>query len=185
MSDPFTQIVGTYGPRLAHEFGLTPEQNAGIWGNLAHESGAFRFFKQVGSGPNSGGRGFAQWTGSRRIAFLGYCKAHRLEPSSADASYAYLCLDLHGTYGYVTTALKRCKTLDTATSTFERLYEVAGIKAMGSRLSYARKALAVLSPGHPAAAEPARKARKPRAAGLAKKTRAPRRGARHAHHHHG
>lgn len=163
MSDEFVRIISTYGPRLAHEFGLTAEQNAGVWGNLAHESGAFRFFKQQGSGPNSGGRGFAQWTGSRRVAFLGYCKAHRLDPTSADASYAYLCVELHGTYASVVTALRRCTSLSSATSTFERLYEAAGIKAMGSRLSYARQALAILSPGHPATVAPPVKARAPMA----------------------
>ena len=163
MSNELSQIIGSYGPRLAREFGLTAEQNAGVWGNLAHESGAFRFFKQVGSGANSGGRGFAQWTGPRRVAFLGYCKAHRLDPTTADASYAYLCVELHGTYASTVVALRRCTSLSSATATFERLYEAAGIKALGSRLIYARQALAILSPGHPATVAPPVKARAPMA----------------------
>lgn len=157
MADPFTSIISIYGPRLAHEFGLTAVQNAGFWGNLAWESGQFRFFKEVGSGANSGGRGMAQWTGSRRIAFLGYCKAHRMDPTSADASYAFLCVELHGTYAYVIAGLKRCVTVESATTFVETKYEAAGIRALGGRIALARRALAILSPGHPGTVAPVAK----------------------------
>lgn len=185
MSDRFTQVIGSYGPRIEREFGLTPEQAAGLLGNIAWESGQFRFYQEVGSGPNSGGRGWAQWSGARRVSFLAYCKVHGFAPTSDEASYNYLCMELHGTYRSVIAALKRCGSVDSATTTFERRYEAAGKPALSGRIGLARKALSILHPGHPAAAEPARKARKPRAAGLAKKARAPRRAARHAHHHHG
>lgn len=155
MTDRFTQVVSTYGPKFMAEFGLGADQVAGILGNLAHETGQFRFYQEVGSGPNSGGRGWPMFTGPRRVAFLGYCKAHHLDPKSDEASYAYMCVELHGAYRSTILALKRCTSLTSAVTTFERLYEGAGVKAMGSRLGYARQALAILHPGHPAAVAPA------------------------------
>lgn len=184
MTDKFSQVVSDYGHKLMSEFGLSDVQSCGCWGNFGHESSGFRAFQQVGSGANGGGRGWAQWTGPRRVSFIAWCKAHGLDPRSDAANYGYFCFELHGHYANVVTALRRCTTLASAVSTFERLYEAAGIKAMGSREAWGRRALAILSPGHPAAAEPARKARKPRAAGLGKKARA-RRAASHHHHQHG
>lgn len=165
MADRMTTVVSTYGPKLAAEFDLTPEQTAGVFGNLAHESGKFRFFKEIGSGANSGGRGWAQWTRERRIAFLGYCKAHRLDPTTDQASYTYLLVEFHGAYRSVVTALKKCRTVDAATTTVERLYEAAGRPMMSSRIALARQALAILHPGHPASVAPVvkRPARKPTA----------------------
>jgi hypothetical protein len=155
MSDRFTQVVSTYGPKFMAEFGLDATQAAGILGNLAHETGKFRFYQEVGSGPNSGGRGWPQFTGPRRVAFLNHRKAHHLDPKSDEASYAYMCVELHGAYRSTILALKRCTSLTSAVTTFERLYEGAGVKAMGSRLGYARQALTILHPGHPASVAPA------------------------------
>lgn len=180
MSDRFSEVIGHYGPKFQSEFALTPVQCAGSFGgNCGWESGEFRFFKEVGSGPNSGGRGWGMWTGARRIAFLGYCKAHRLDPTSDEASFGYLCFELHGTYRSVIVALKRCQTVEAATQTFERLYERAGRPAMSGRIALARRALAILQPGHPASVAPAPK----RAAPMAKKARPVAR--RHTGHHHG
>lgn len=162
MSGRLVEVVSTYGPKLKAEFGLDDIQVAGLLGNLAHESGEFRFFREVGKRGNSGGRGWAQWTNQRRVTFLGYCSAHRLDPTTDAASYGYLCVEFHGLYRSVIVALKRCRTVDAAVTTVERLYEAAGRPMMSSRIALGRQALAILHPGHPAAVAPApRVARKP------------------------
>lgn len=163
MSDMFTQVVSTFGRKFASEFGLTDVQSCGPWGSFGHETGGFKFFQEVGSRSNTGGRGWGQWTGPRRIAFLAWCKSHGLDPQSNAANYGYLCFELHGSYAHVIVALKRCQTLEAAVSTFERLYEGARIKAIASRAAWGRKALAILSPGHPATAAPPVKTRAPMA----------------------
>ena len=56
---------------LKSEFGMTNEQAAGFVGNFWHETGGFKFMKELkptikGS---KGGLAFAQWTGDRRDTF--------------------------------------------------------------------------------------------------------------------
>ena len=56
---------------LKSEFGMTDEQAAGVVGNFWHETGGFKFMKELkptvkGS---KGGLAFAQWTGDRRDTF--------------------------------------------------------------------------------------------------------------------
>tara|TARA_R100001198_G_C5158723_1_gene164798 strand:- start:30 stop:806 length:777 start_codon:yes stop_codon:yes gene_type:complete len=56
---------------LKSEFGMTNEQAAGVVGNFWHETGGFKFMKELkptikGS---KGGLAFAQWTGERRDTF--------------------------------------------------------------------------------------------------------------------
>lgn len=162
MSDTFSQFVATYGPRMMSEFGLTAEQVCGCLGNLGHESGGMIHLQELGR-RSGGGRGIAQWTGPRRRSFEAWCHTHGVSPTDMAGNYGYLAFELHGAYRGTILALKQCRTLDAAVRSFERTYEAAGIKSMGSRLSWGRRALAILHPGHPAAAEPPapRVARKP------------------------
>ncbi|GJE37855.1 phage tail tip lysozyme [Methylobacterium persicinum] len=176
MADRVNEVAAHYGLKLMAEFGLTAVQVAGLLGNLAHESGRFTVFKEIGSGPNSGGRGWAQWSGQRRLTFLGYAAAHRLDPKSDEASYGYLCVEFHGAYKSVITALKRCVTVESAATTVEKLYEAAGRPMMSSRIAFARRILAILSPGHPASVAPP--ARRSARAPMAKKR------TRSRHHRH-
>ena len=154
MTDRFTQVVNTYGPKLEADFGLTPLQAAGFWGNFARETGEFLHYQEIGSSANTGGRGWAQWTAARRVAFLSYCSRNHLDPKSDDASYAYVFVELSGAYKNVVAAVKRCTTIESATTTVERLYEGAGVKAMSQRVALARKALAIRQAGHTASAAP-------------------------------
>lgn len=156
MSDRYTQVVLTYGPRLENDFGFTIIQGCGFWGNFARETGEFQHYQEIGSGPNTGGRSWAQWTGPRRIAFLNHCKAHGLDPKSDEAGYSFLCFELRGAYKSVVAAVKRCTTIESATTTVERLYEGAGVKAMSQRVALARKAYAIRTGGHPPTPAPAK-----------------------------
>jgi len=127
---------------LQRDFGITREQAAGIVGNLGHESGGFRHFQELGSGPNTGGRGWAQWTGPRRVAFLRWSRAHGLDPRSNEANYGFLRHELQTTEARSLAAVRRAGTAREATYAFERTFERAGVKAYSSRLRYTARALA-------------------------------------------
>ena len=81
---------------LQKELGLTPEQAAGLVGNLEYETGRFKFMQEIeplveGS---EGGFGFAQWTGPRRDAFEAWAKNQGLDPSSYEANKGYLIKEM-------------------------------------------------------------------------------------------
>lgn len=70
-----------------------------VAGNLAHESGSFKFMEEIkplvkGS---LGGISFAQWTGVRRRMFMAYCDEHKLHPYSFDAACGFLIYELKNT----------------------------------------------------------------------------------------
>lgn len=162
MVDRFTQVVSIYGPKLITDFSFPVVGSCGFWGNFGRETGGFTAYQEDGSGSNSGGRSWAQWTGPRRVAFLAFCKAHGLDPKSDAAGYGFLCHELRGPYAGVVAAVKRASTLESAVRTVERLYEGAGVKAMAERVTWGRKALAILHPGHPALITPPAKPPVPR-----------------------
>lgn len=121
--------------RLVKEDGLTPEQAAGIVGNLGHESGGFRHFKEVGGG----GLGWAQWTGVRARAFLSWSKRHGLDPHSDEANWGFLHADPE--WKRAIGAVRGAHSTVDAMRAFEQSYERAGVKAYGSRLGHGRAAL--------------------------------------------
>jgi hypothetical protein len=125
---------------LEKEFGFTTIQASGFWGNFARETGEFQHYQEIGSRANTGGRGWAQWTRERRVAFLGYCAAHKIDPKADASSYAYVLVELHGAYKSVVTAVKKCKTIESAVGVVEKLYEGAGVKAMKDREALGHKA---------------------------------------------
>lgn len=81
---------------LQEELGLTPEQAAGLVGNLEHETGRFRFMQEIDPmvEGSRGGFGFAQWTGDRRVAFESWAEEQGLDPSSYEANKGYLIKEL-------------------------------------------------------------------------------------------
>jgi len=138
----------TYMPRLIERFGLTPEQAAGVFGNLGTESAGFTAFHEKGQPEGKGGYGWAQWTASRRVDFFNWCREQTpaLAPESDEGSYGFLCFELgKRPHSAAITALKSTNTLEDAVEAFEREYEKAGIKGMPSRISWARKALAIFT----------------------------------------
>jgi len=84
---------------LQRDFGLTPNQAAGITGPLAMESGGFGTLQEINpTVPGSrGGFGYAQWTGPRRVAFENFAKENGLDPNSYEANYGYLKHELQNT----------------------------------------------------------------------------------------
>jgi hypothetical protein len=140
--ETFKRKAPTIMVRLQHDFDLTPTQAAGLLGNLGHESNGLTAFQEVNPiGGGRGGFGWAQWTGPRRVAFESYCNRHDLDPKSDEANYGWLFLELKGTEKAAITALKKTSTLIGAVRAFEAAFERAGVKAYGSRETWARRAL--------------------------------------------
>jgi hypothetical protein len=147
MTDRFTSVVTTYGPKLAQEFDLDNESVAAVFGNLAHESGAFRLLQEIRPTVKGsrGGYGWPQWTGPRRRAYEAWCSTQKLNPASDDANYGYLVKELKDDYHKAFPRnLVIQHTLYSKVVAFERLYERAGVRAYKSRYAYAKRALAVL-----------------------------------------
>lgn len=141
---------GEYVRRLIDDFSLTPEQAAGIVGNLLFESNGFKELqeRQPAVPGSRGGGGIAMWTASRRVAFEAWAAAHHLDVSSDAANYGYLCEELRGAYKSTITALRQRTTLDDAVWSFGQTFERPGgtttsnLPGFASRLAYAKRALA-------------------------------------------
>jgi len=152
----FAEIGGRMMGDLQRDFKLTPEQAAGVVGNLGHESGGFGSLQEINpTVPGSrGGFGYAQWTGPRRVAFENWAQSQGLDPTSYDANYGFLRHELTNTpEGKVLDALRAAPDQDAATRIFQDQFLRPGIPHTGSRLSYAKQALG-LAGGPPSAAVP-------------------------------
>lgn len=148
--------------RLAADLGLTPEQAAGIVGNIGFESAGFTKLHEVGQPEGVGGYGWAQWTADRRVAYLDWCDANNLDWRSDEANYGYLLVELKGAYKRSVDALKQTGTVDAAVFSFGQTYERPGgttpsyLPGFVGRLSYAQRALAAAKgeAGEPAQPDP-------------------------------
>lgn len=143
---PQQMDAGAIGPRLvsdlARDFNLTPEQAAGVAGNLAHETGGFKHMQEISPMiPGSrGGYGFAQWTGPRRKAFEAWTAQNGLDPNSYEANYGFLAHELKNTpEGAVLGPLSQAQTPDQAAAVFSDQFLRPGIPNMDSRTAYANQ----------------------------------------------
>ena len=128
---------------LMRDFELDVAGAAAICGNLGHESGGLASLQELNpTVKNSkGGYGWAQWTGPRRRDFFAYCDRNHLNPSSDEANYKWLFLDLSGDYKSSVAAVKRAPDLYAKVEAFEKTFERAGIKHYESRNAWADQAL--------------------------------------------
>ncbi len=153
---------------LMKDYGLTAEQAAGVVGNIMREAGPDLFpdynerlgIAGDGKGPprpvipgvNTGGYGWAQWTGPRKTSFVefavknGYVESANVNFNDA-ANYAYLKYELSTGYKGTIPDLKKTTTIDQATISFENTFEKAGVPAISERIANAKKVLASLSGG--------------------------------------
>lgn len=140
--------------RLMADLALTENQAAGIVGNLGYESSGFRELREYGQPEGQGGYGWAQWTGPRRVLFLGWCMPGKDWRSDA-ANYGFLVYELRGAYAYVVDELRHKTSLEDCVFLVGVKYETpAGttpthLPGYSARLAYARHALT----GAPPAAE--------------------------------
>lgn len=130
--------------RFMLDFSCSREDGAAVFGNAGHECNGFQSLQEikptvVGS---RGGYGWFQWTGPRRKAFEAYCSRNDLKPSSEEANYKFLWVELHGDEAKAIPALKRAQSLKDKVIAFEMAFERAGVKHYPSRLEWAQVALA-------------------------------------------
>jgi opacity protein-like surface antigen len=107
---------------LQTDLELSDFQAAGIVGNLARETGNFRFLRELNPLVNGsrGGIGYSQWTGPRHDAFLSFVGDG--DPMGYEANYAFLLEELEGPYSRVLERLYETDTLGEATEVFMRGY---------------------------------------------------------------
>ncbi len=152
----FQQKVYYIRPKLMADFGFSGQDANAIIGNLAHETGGFRFFQEINpTVPGSrGGFGWAQWTGYRRRLFEAYCLRYRLDRFSDKANYGFLRVELRGSEKPAVAATKRAFGLKAKVRAFEKSFERAGAKHYASRLKWAKRSAGVgsgVSPRQPPA----------------------------------
>ena len=134
---------------LSKDFGLTPEQAAGVVGQLGHESAGFGTLQEVSpTVPGSrGGYGYAQWTGPRRKAFEEYAATNGLDPASYEANYGFLAYELRNTpEGAVLQDVAAAPDAMTAGRIFTDKFLRPGVPGYDSRDKWTQRALAYADP---------------------------------------
>lgn len=145
-ADHFRATAPKYMRLFMRDFDASDLDAAAVFGNAGYESLGFTALQEIkpvvkGS---KGGFGWFQWTGPRRRAFEAYCERNKLTPSSDDANYKFLFVELTGTESGSMAKLKAAKTLDGKTEAFEKAFERAGVKAYEKRKQWAALALDAL-----------------------------------------
>jgi len=123
--DAGRRIAIAVARQLQIDFQLTPQQAAGIVGNLWHESAGMNSnVNEFGSDPSQPtygqpnktlfGYGWAQWTGERKTAYISFCEANQLEVSSPAANYAFLKHELLTTESVSLSKVREASTVDEA-----------------------------------------------------------------------
>lgn len=128
---------------LSRDLGITPQQAAGIVGQLGHESAGLQAINERNPVvPGSrGGFGWAQWTGPRRRQFEQWAQNQRLDPASDEANYGFLRHELTASpESAVVTAIKSAPDAETAGRIFTDQFLRPGIPAYASRSKWTQRA---------------------------------------------
>jgi hypothetical protein len=138
----FCKGVSVY--RQLIDDGYTPAAASGIVGNILHENDQFQADIEYGTGI---GRGWLQWSYSRRDSFEQYAAVNGLEPDTDTANYNYLQYELdgragnHWTRGYSLEEYKSISDPTAAAEYFMRGYErpAEATANLAARKEYARR----------------------------------------------
>lgn len=115
--------------------GFSPEQSAGIVGNLIAESNLNpTAYNKAGGG--RGARGIAQWRGSRIDDFIRIIGKDPLEASFIE-QLQFIAWELNNTEKSTKDSLLKAKTVAEAARIWEKKYERAGGSALQKRIDYA------------------------------------------------
>ena len=143
---------------LMADFKFKDFQAAGIVGNFMVEAGV-NVWPDINEGGSRGapkfrgGYGFAQWTGARQVTFIDFAVKHGYMSSKSvkatdGANYAYLKYEMTKTAEKaVVPAIRSSKNVSDAVTTWERVFERAGVPALGARLTNAKSVLNQLNGG--------------------------------------
>src|SRR5690606_32940548 len=84
---------------LARDLQITPQQAAGIVGQLGYESAGLQAIneRQPVVPGSRGGFGWAQWTGPRRQQFEAWAQQNNMDVSTPAANYGFLVHELTNT----------------------------------------------------------------------------------------
>lgn len=157
MTPQFVKAIVTYGPRYVKDLNLDVLKVAGMFGNWGVESDQYRAlqeYKPTVAG-SRGGWGPPQWTGPRRVAFEAWATKNGYAFDNPEAFYGFTILELRTTEKAALAALRKTKTLDTATTVFMQKFERPGVEHLPTRKKHALDALHILETAMSSTASPA------------------------------
>jgi lysophospholipase L1-like esterase len=99
--------------------GLTPEQAAGIAGNINQESA----FNTAAVGDNGTSRGLAQWHNERWTNLEKWCKENGFDPNSVEGQLEYLWHEMNTTESRSLSKIKSTSTPSDAAYAFAKYFE--------------------------------------------------------------
>lgn len=113
--------------KSSKDLGISPGAAAGLVGNLASETGNFKYMQELKPVvPGSkGGAGWAMWTGPRRDDFERFTGG---DTTSPEANYAYLIHDLKQNYPQVLAQLQQTDNPMVAAQIIHDQYLIPGVK---------------------------------------------------------
>jgi hypothetical protein len=138
--DAFELSGGSNGEKIYNylrERGLSPEQAAGVVGNLAAESG----LDPKAYNPNDVGQpagGIAQWRGSRLTELQSYASENNLDWQSLDAQLPFMMYELETKSYLGYGALLNSSSVEESTRIFEEKFERPRPGTYDRRFGYAR-----------------------------------------------
>src|SRR5690625_3424439 len=142
-----------YAPRaiasLSKDFNLTPQQAAGIIGQLGFESEGLQAIneRQPVVPGSRGGFGWAQWTGPRRRQFEQWAKQSGMDINTPEANYGVLAHELsEGPESRVLDDIRKAEDAQTAGRIFTDKFLRPGIPNHEGRQSWTDKALSFIMP---------------------------------------
>ena len=131
--------------------GFTPEQAAGVVGNLMQESGGgtVNLVPRAHNDIDGGHTGIAQWSSDRWPKVSAYIKSIKKDPNSLDGQIAGLIWELKNSQIEAYQELKKAKTVQEAAIAFRDKFEIPGAKdpAANKRIEYAAQILQQFSSG--------------------------------------
>ena len=137
-----------YGKKLFQDIeetlGLEPHQVAGLVGNFDHETGGFKFMREINPvvKGSRGGINLAQWTGSRHDNFLNYAKKNNLKPESYAAGFGFFIDEVQNTReGKFLEKLQAASTVEEAATIVSEKYLRPGKPMLSKRIALAKSYL--------------------------------------------
>lgn len=118
---------------LIEKYDLTPEQAAGILGNLQVESG----FDTGAYNPNEGAIGLAQWLGGRRENLEAFASGREGGVTSWQNQIDFMMHELSTSESGAYNRLKATSTAGDAAAVFDQYYERSSGEARGKRVANA------------------------------------------------
>ena len=143
------QLAPVYINRLSKDLDLTPQQAAGVIGQLGYESDGLQSINERNPAvPGSrGGFGWAQWTGPRRQTFESWASENKADPSDPETNYQFLLHELKDTpEGRVLDAVRGSDDAVSAGRAFTDGFLRPGVPAYANRDSWVQKALNFVVP---------------------------------------